>query len=88
MKFKDISKLSKDEMGKKLSDLKTELMKLNAQVAIGTTPKSTKQIRDIKRAIAKFETLKMQNVYKDADALKAHSAKMLKNNKVKKHIHL
>lgn len=88
MKFKDISKLSKDEMNKKLSELKTELMKLTAQVAIGTTPKNTKQIREIKRTIAKVETLKMQNVYKDADALNEHTAKMLKNNKVKKHIHL
>ncbi len=60
MKFNDLQKMPKDELAKKLHDLRVELMKLNAQVAIGTTPKSTKQIREIKRTIAKAETLTRQ----------------------------
>lgn len=60
MKFQDIKKLPKDEQQKKLHELKIELMKLNAQVAIGTNPKNSKQIRDIKRTIARMETLKSQ----------------------------
>jgi ribosomal protein L29 len=62
MKFADIKKMPKDELTKKLYDLSTELMKLNAQIAIGTTPKNTKQIREIKRTIAKVETLNNQSV--------------------------
>lgn len=85
MKFKDIQKLSKEEISKKLADLKSELMKLNAQVAIGTTPKSTKQIRELKRTIAKIETLKMQNVYKDQESINEHAKKMLHHTKIKKH---
>ena len=85
MKFSDIKKFSNEETTKKLAELKTELMKLNAQVAIGTTPKSTKQIRELKRTIAKIETLKMQNVYKDAEAFKEHAAKILKHHKIRKH---
>ena len=61
MKFTDIKKMPKDELSKKLRELNTELMKLNAQIAIGTTPKNTKQIRDIKRTIAKVETMNKQN---------------------------
>lgn len=52
-------------MKKKLYDLRIELMKLNAQVAIGTTPKSTKQIREIKRNLARIETLRKEIFNKD-----------------------
>ena len=71
MRFNDIQKLSKDETEKKLVELKTELMKLNAQVSVGTTLKNTKQIRDIKRTIAKVETLKKQNSEVKIKAVKA-----------------
>jgi ribosomal protein L29 len=62
-------------------DLKTELMKLNAQVAIGTTPKNTKQIREIKKALARSETLHMQNFKKDLSKLTTSKTKS------KKYIH-
>ncbi len=61
MKFADIKKLQKDELHKKTAELHSELMKLNAQVAIGTVPKNTKQIREIKRALAKINTLQSQS---------------------------
>lgn len=70
MKFTDIKKMPKDELNKKIVDLKTELMKLNAQIAIGTTPKNTKQIRDIKRTIAKVNTLNEQSLEKQIQALR------------------
>ena len=62
MKFKELAKFENDEVQKKLIELETELMKLNAQVAVGTAPKSTKQIREIKRNIARVKTLKKQKV--------------------------
>jgi ribosomal protein L29 len=73
MKYTEILKLQKDELDKRLYDLKIELMKLNAQVAIGTTPKSTKQIREIKRNIARFETLRMAQFHKELDKMKTVS---------------
>ena len=78
MKFHEMKKLNKEELNKKMVELRTELMKLNAQVAIGTTPKSTKQIREIKRTIAKTETLRMQEFHKDIDALKTKKPKVVK----------
>jgi ribosomal protein L29 len=77
MKFKDMKKLPKDELDKKLQELKTELMKLNAQIAVGTTPKNTKQIRDMKRTLAKVETLKQQTFQKQVKALKSKNYKSL-----------
>ncbi|HYD03488.1 MAG TPA: 50S ribosomal protein L29 [Alphaproteobacteria bacterium] len=77
MKFKDIQKMPKDELSKKLVDLKTELMKLNAQIAVGTTVKNTKQVRDIKRTIAKIETLNNQSGQKQVAAAKAKKYKNL-----------
>ena len=69
MKFTEIKKMQKDELDKKLADLKVELMKLNAQVAIGTTPKSTKQIREIKKNLARFQTLQSQAFKKEVSKL-------------------
>lgn len=60
MKIVDIKKMQKDELDKKVLELKTELMKLYAQVAVGTTPKSTKQIREIKKNLARFQTYQQQ----------------------------
>lgn len=70
MRFKDIKKMPNDELSKKHSDLKLELMKINAQVAIGTTPKNTKQIRELKRSIAKINTLKKIELQKEVNELK------------------
>ena len=81
MKYNELAKLQKDELEKKLHDLRTDLMKLNAQVAIGTTPKSTKQIREIKRTIARFETLRMQQFHKELDKIKTDVHKVDKKKK-------
>jgi ribosomal protein L29 len=75
MKYETLTKLSKDELEKNISDMKVELMKLNAQVAIGTTPKSPKQIRELKKNIARYETLRMENFHKGLDALNIESKK-------------
>ena len=72
-----MKKMPKDELTKKLFDMKTELMKLNAQIAVGTTPKNTKQVRDIKRTIAKVETLKQQSFEKQVTALRTKKYKNL-----------
>ncbi len=77
MKFADMKKLPREELDKKLHELKTELMKLNAQIAVGTTPKNTKQIRDMKRTLAKAETLKQQSFEKQVKALKSKNYKNL-----------
>ena len=52
--------MGKEELDNKLKDLRKELMKLNAQIATGTTPKSPGQVRQIKKTIAKILNTKRE----------------------------
>jgi large subunit ribosomal protein L29 len=56
MKFKELASLTKDQLEKKKDELSFELIKLNAQVASGTTPKNPGQIRNLKKSIARINT--------------------------------
>ncbi|MCA9477522.1 MAG: 50S ribosomal protein L29 [Nanoarchaeota archaeon] len=57
MKYKDLEKLSAADLDKKLKETRVELIKLNGQVETGTTPKSPGQIKNLKKTIAKINTL-------------------------------
>ena len=57
MKIKEIRGMDSGSLNEKLSDLKKELVKINAQVAIGTTPKSPGQVKAIKKTIARILTV-------------------------------
>ncbi len=57
MKTKELRNLSKKDLEIKLEELKKELIKLSAQVATGTVPKSPGQIKQIKKTIAKILTI-------------------------------
>ena len=52
----EMENLSVDEMKSKISELKMELIKQNAQVATGTIPKSPGKLREIKKTIARLMT--------------------------------
>ena len=58
MKYAKLKELSVENREKKLIEAKKDLLKLNGQVATGTVPKSPGQIRELKRTIAKLESLK------------------------------
>ncbi len=60
MKARDIRDLNAEDIAKKTIELKKELMKLNAQVATGTNPKSPGQIKKIKKTIARIKTVQQQ----------------------------
>ncbi|MBC8500452.1 MAG: 50S ribosomal protein L29 [DPANN group archaeon] len=61
MKYKELKALSKENLEKKYEEAKIELIKLNSQVATGTTLKSPGQIKQLKKTIAKIKTLQKQN---------------------------
>lgn len=61
MKIKDLRKLKEGELVKRLNELKIELTKLAGQSATGTPPKSSGQIKQIKRAIAQIKTLQNES---------------------------
>ena len=56
MKNKDIKSKSKEELESQVQELRKELIKLNTQVATGTTLKSPGQVKKIKKNIARLLT--------------------------------
>ncbi len=57
MKIKEIRSMSKEDLETKLEELRKELIKVNAQISTGTTPKSPGQVKQIKKNIAKILTI-------------------------------
>ena len=57
MKSRDLKSMQKGELLGKLNELKKELIKHNAQIATGTTPKSPGQVKETKKTIAKILTI-------------------------------
>ena len=57
MKIREIKALSVEELLSKKQELQKELIKVRAQVATGTTPKSPGQLRKIRRGIAQINTI-------------------------------
>ena len=53
-KAKDLRSIGTKELRSKLIELRKDLIKHNAQIATGTTPKSPGQVREIKKTIAKI----------------------------------
>lgn len=51
---KELKNMNKEDLQTKLNDLRKELIKENAQIAVGTTPKSPGQIKQMKKAIARI----------------------------------
>ncbi len=60
MKIKDMRSMVRKELEDKLNEARIELMKLNAQVATGASPKSPGQIKATKKTIAKIKTILKQ----------------------------
>jgi large subunit ribosomal protein L29 len=56
MKAKELAKSSASDLASKRTELQKELIKLHAQVAMGTQIKNPGQIREIRRNIARIET--------------------------------
>ena len=56
-KKKDLQNMPLEELNKNLAELKIELIKANAQVASGTTPKNPGQIKKMKKTIARIITI-------------------------------
>lgn len=54
---KELNELKDEELGKRLSELRKELMKFRSQVASGTIPRNPGRIKVIKRTIARIHTI-------------------------------
>ena len=56
LRVKDVKKLGEKELIEKLNELKLELAKERANIAIGATVTSPGRIKEIRRGIARIET--------------------------------
>ena len=59
MKSKEIRELSAEEVAKKLREMREELFNLNIRKGTGQV-ENTGRIRELRRDIARFETIKTQ----------------------------
>lgn len=66
MKIKDIRAMGRKELKEKLNEARVELMKLYAQVATGTAPKSPGQIKATRKNIARIKTILNQKAKTEA----------------------
>jgi len=60
MKAKEIRSTDKNTLNEKILELKKELVKINAQVAIGTALKNSGQVRKIKKTMARILTIEKE----------------------------
>jgi large subunit ribosomal protein L29 len=62
MKINEIRNLDNKTLDEKLSELKNEMIKINAQIAIGATPKNPGQVKKIKKTIARVLGVKSSKI--------------------------
>jgi len=84
MKAKEIRSMSKDDLKAKLEELKKELIKINAQISTGTTPKSPGQVKQVKKNIARILTIINEKPKEARETKKVVSGASSKNSEVSK----
>ncbi len=57
---KELRGYGSEELNSRLSELKKELVKLNAQIAVGTAMKNPGQVSNVKKNIARILTIQKQ----------------------------
>ena len=64
LKNNEIRKMNKQELSAKLLELKKDLIKINAQVAAGTVPENSGNVKVVKKTVARIMTI--MNEHKEA----------------------
>lgn len=57
MKAKELHQMSAEDLKSKVADLKKDLVKHNAQVALGANVKNSRAIKNLKKDIARILTI-------------------------------
>jgi len=74
MKAKEIRGTDKNTINEKIIELKKELVKINAQVAIGTALKNPGEIKKIKKMLARILTINYEKTKKESEKEKKSEA--------------
>ena len=57
IKKSELKSMKEQQLKERLNDLKKELIKINAQVAMGTVPENPGRVREVKKTVARINTL-------------------------------
>ena len=60
IKVKEMRSMNEKTLSSKLTELRNELISINAQIAMGTVPENPGRVKEIKKTIAKILTIKKQ----------------------------
>jgi large subunit ribosomal protein L29 len=58
IKKNELIQMNEKTIEEKLAELKLELIKINAQISMGTVPENPGKIKEIRRTIARINTIK------------------------------
>jgi|TARA_Y100000034_G_scaffold41016_1_gene50459 large subunit ribosomal protein L29 len=58
IKKNELVQMDEKTLNGKLTELKMELIKINAQISMGTLPENPGRIKEIRKTIARIKTLK------------------------------
>ena len=68
IKKSELRQMSEKMLSEKLNDLRKEMIKINAQIAIGTIPEKPGRIKEIRKTIARINT----NIRNKQEVIKKH----------------
>lgn len=57
VKNSELRKMNKEELEKKLMEVRKELVKINAQVDAGTIPENPGNVKNVKKTVARILTI-------------------------------
>ena len=57
IKNNELRKMSIDQLGEKLIEIKKDLIKVNAQIATGTVPENPGNVKNLKKGVARIFTI-------------------------------
>ncbi|MBT3691535.1 50S ribosomal protein L29 [Candidatus Woesearchaeota archaeon] len=58
IKKNELIQMDEKSMNEKMNELKRELVKINAQISMGTMPENPGKIKEIRKTIARINTIK------------------------------
>ncbi len=61
IKLNELRKLSANQLNEKLTEIKKELLKVNAKIATKVIPENPGSIKQMKKAVARILTIKKEN---------------------------
>jgi len=63
----ELAQMSEADRGKRLIDLRKEMIKINAQISTGTPPENPGRVREVKKTIARILTIANQKSDKQTE---------------------